>query len=63
MQLSATQIQQIGNLLPRQAGDEVLRQLGSILTNSVRASDVACRFGGEEFLVLLPATGRPGQLS
>lgn len=37
-------------------GDEVLRLLGSVLRDGVRTSDVACRFGGEEFLVLLPAT-------
>lgn len=36
------------------AGDAVLRALGVCLASSHRASDVACRFGGEEFLVLLP---------
>jgi diguanylate cyclase (GGDEF)-like protein len=36
------------------AGDEVLRRLGELLTARTRASDVACRFGGEEFVVALP---------
>ena len=37
-----------------QGGDEVLKTLARLLTDSVRASDVVCRFGGEEFLLLLP---------
>ncbi|MBS1213771.1 MAG: hypothetical protein H6R26_2388 [Proteobacteria bacterium] len=37
-----------------QAGDEVLRALGDLLQNCARASDIPCRYGGEEFLVVLP---------
>lgn len=36
------------------AGDAVLQALGVLLKNSVRAEDIPCRFGGEEFAVLLP---------
>jgi len=36
------------------AGDAILRELGSFLARNVRASDVACRYGGEEFVLLLP---------
>jgi len=36
------------------AGDLVLREVGALLRRQVRGSDIACRFGGEEFLVLLP---------
>lgn len=35
-------------------GDEVLRQVAGRLRASVRASDLACRMGGEEFAVLMP---------
>lgn len=35
-------------------GDIVLRQIGLFLHDSVRGGDVACRYGGEEFLVILP---------
>jgi diguanylate cyclase (GGDEF)-like protein/PAS domain S-box-containing protein len=36
------------------AGDEVLRTFGALLKEYSRGSDVDCRFGGEEFLLLLP---------
>ncbi|MCQ8782501.1 PleD family two-component system response regulator [Mangrovibrevibacter kandeliae] len=36
------------------AGDMVLRQFAARLAESVRGSDLACRFGGEEFVVLMP---------
>lgn len=37
-----------------QAGDEVLKQIGCLLCDDARAEDVACRYGGEEFLLLQP---------
>ncbi len=40
------------------AGDEVLKQVGKILRNSKRKEDVACRFGGDEFVLLLPETNK-----
>jgi diguanylate cyclase (GGDEF)-like protein len=39
-----------------QAGDAVLKQFAKILRNEVREIDRAGRFGGEEFLLLLPGT-------
>ncbi len=43
---------EFGHLL----GDEVLRQVSSILNRQLRKIDVVCRFGGEEFAILLPET-------
>jgi diguanylate cyclase (GGDEF)-like protein/PAS domain S-box-containing protein len=36
------------------AGDEVLKTTAAILTESLRGSDIVCRYGGEEFLLILP---------
>ncbi|MFH0793900.1 MAG: diguanylate cyclase, partial [bacterium] len=36
------------------AGDELLRELGTFLRNNIRGEDVPCRYGGEEFLLILP---------
>lgn len=37
-------------------GDEVLLQLGELLTATIRESDYAARYGGEEFVVVMPET-------
>jgi diguanylate cyclase (GGDEF)-like protein len=37
-------------------GDDVLRRMGRILTDCCRPDDAVCRYGGEEFVVLCPAT-------
>ena len=36
------------------AGDAVLRALGAMLQSHVREGDIACRYGGEEFVIALP---------
>lgn len=38
------------------AGDEVLQEFGRIVQSCSRTSDIACRFGGEEFVMILPNT-------
>jgi diguanylate cyclase (GGDEF)-like protein len=45
------------------AGDETLRALGELLARRVRGDDLAARIGGEEFVVLLPNTGRTEALA
>lgn len=37
-----------------QAGDNVLRTFADLLRRNARASDICCRYGGEEFLLVLP---------
>ncbi|MBL4640097.1 MAG: GGDEF domain-containing protein [Kordiimonadaceae bacterium] len=44
----------------RSVGDLVLAQFSDLVTEGRRAQDVFCRFGGEEFVYLLPGTGEEG---
>jgi len=37
-----------------EAGDAVLRETASLLVRSIRAEDFVCRYGGEEFVIVLP---------
>jgi two-component system, cell cycle response regulator len=45
------------------AGDEVLRQVAARLRATSRASDIAGRYGGEEFVLLLPETSTEGAVT
>lgn len=42
------------------AGDEVLRVFGNLMKHNSRASDIVCRYGGEEFLLVLPGMTEGG---
>jgi len=46
----------INDTYGHQAGDLVLRDVGAILEESCRDTDFAARFGGEEFVIILPQT-------
>jgi diguanylate cyclase (GGDEF)-like protein len=46
-----------------EVGDQVLRELGGLLTRSIRGGDVASRVGGEELLILLPDAELEGALA
>ena len=41
------------------AGDDALRTLGEVIRACVRDKDIACRYGGEEFSIILPGTRLP----
>jgi diguanylate cyclase (GGDEF)-like protein/PAS domain S-box-containing protein len=42
------------NTFGHQAGDTLLQALGELLRTRVRAEDIACRYGGEEFVLIMP---------
>ena len=45
-----------------QAGDRVLIELGQLILENTRQSDFACRFGGEEFVIVIPEIEIPDAL-
>jgi diguanylate cyclase (GGDEF)-like protein len=49
---------QFGHVL----GDKVLRAVGNVISKSVRVSDVAARYGGDEFGIILPQTPPEGAM-
>jgi diguanylate cyclase (GGDEF)-like protein len=51
---------QVNDRFGHLCGDAVLAAIGTRMREMLRASDLKCRFGGEEFLVLLPETPEEG---
>jgi diguanylate cyclase (GGDEF)-like protein len=52
--IDADNFKKVNDTFGHQAGDEVLRELASRLQSTLRTSDSLCRFGGEEFALILP---------
>jgi diguanylate cyclase (GGDEF)-like protein len=46
------------NTYGHQAGDRVIIELAKIIISSSRSIDIPCRYGGEEFTIILPETGK-----
>lgn len=54
MMLDVDHFKRFNDDFGHQTGDEVLIQVGKLLANAVRTTDFASRYGGEEFIVILP---------
>ncbi len=56
-------LKKINDTYGHNVGDEAIKVIGRVLSNSCRAVDVAARFGGEEFCLLLPDTDEEDALN
>jgi diguanylate cyclase (GGDEF)-like protein/PAS domain S-box-containing protein len=58
MMLDIDHFKRFNDTYGHRAGDAILRAIGSVLQRLTRGEDITCRYGGEEFCVVLPGTGR-----
>ncbi|MFQ5597389.1 MAG: diguanylate cyclase [Nitrospiria bacterium] len=58
MMIDIDDFKQINDKYGHLMGDEVLKRVAQIIRNTIRTIDVASRFGGEEFTVILPHTSK-----
>jgi len=56
MMIDLDNFKQVNDSLGHKAGDELLRLTASVIERSIREADVAVRYGGDEFVVLMPQT-------
>ena len=56
MMLDIDFFKKVNDTYGHNVGDNVLKMVANILTSNMRDNDVAARFGGEEFIILLPET-------
>lgn len=55
MMIDVDHFKKVNDRYGHPGGDEVLRKLAALLLEKIRVIDVPCRYGGEEFLLLLPS--------
>lgn len=60
--LDLDEFKEINDEYGHRVGDKVLQALGSLIVKHLRAADVPCRYGGDEFAIILSDTAQPEAL-
>jgi diguanylate cyclase (GGDEF)-like protein len=63
MMIDVDHFKSINDTYGHAAGDEALRRIGELCKAEIRRADVVTRFGGEEFVVILPGTDEIGAIT
>ena len=58
--LDLDRFKEVNDRLGHLAGDRFLQRVGDVVRQTMRSADIPCRWGGEEFCILLPETDREG---
>ncbi|HEV8701893.1 MAG TPA: sensor domain-containing diguanylate cyclase [Candidatus Polarisedimenticolia bacterium] len=62
LMLDLDSFKEINDRMGHLAGDRYLERVGEVIRETMRAADIPCRYGGEEFCVLLPETDLDGAM-
>ena len=60
--LNIDEFRKINETYGRETGDEILTHVATVINHSIRTLDLAVRYGGDEFAILLPETNEMGAL-
>ncbi|MBD3249892.1 diguanylate cyclase [Candidatus Woesearchaeota archaeon] len=60
MMIDIDNFKSINDTFGHPTGDNVLSNIAGLIRSIIRGSDIACRYGGEEFVIIMPRTGLDG---
>jgi diguanylate cyclase (GGDEF)-like protein len=62
MMVDVNYLKKVNDNFGHNIGDFVIRKVADIILSSIRESDIAIRYGGDEFLIIMPRTGKEAEI-